>query len=201
MKPHSRTSLLALAILAFHAGASGDTIVQNGQVSGGPEPTTQDVFVNQFDTLGGTRQLNFIQLDFLTSMIGGYQTDGSGIPVHIFAQLDGNWSLNGSPLANTQALIDTIVANTTEGSATVFNTDPEQVMLTTPAEFAPWVGSGQLAMQVFTQFQISEDPPDIIFFSAGGAVRYTVTYDYTLVPGPGALALLIVGSLRRSRQR
>ena len=194
-------ALFVLPILAFQPGASADTIVQMGMVSGGPEPTTQDVFVDQFDTLGGTRQLNFIQLDFLTSMIGGYQTDGSGIPVHIFAQLDGNWSLNGSPLANTQALIDTIVANATEGSATVFNTDPQQVILTTPTEVAPWIGSSQLAMQVFTQFQLSEDPPDIIFFSAGGSIRYTVTYDFTVVPAPGALAILMIGAVRRSRRR
>jgi hypothetical protein len=192
---------IGVACLWAARTVSADTIVQNGIVSGVGDPQTQTVLINRFDTQGGTRQLNFIQLDFLTSVIGGYQTDGSGTPVHIFAQLDAEWSLGPQLLADTQALIDSIVANTNRGSATVFNSDPQQLILDQPGDLAPWIGSGQLGLSVFTQFQVSEDPADIIFFGAGGSVRYTVTYDYSIVPSPGAAAMLLIPLIGSRRRR
>ena len=191
----------AAPALFLSFAAFGDTIVQNGIVSGVGDPQTQTILINRFDTQGGTRQLNFVQLDFLTSVIGGYQTDGSGIPVHIFAQLDAEWSLGLQMLADTQALIDSIVANTTEGSATVFNSDPQRVILDQAGDMATWIGTGQLGLSVFTQFQVSEDPADIIFFGAGGSVRYTVTYDFNIVPAPAMMALLVIPVIRSRRKR
>jgi hypothetical protein len=188
------TVALACAVpcmLMFPGVARGDTIVQMGFLSGTGEPQTQSVFLNQFDTLGGTRQLNFVQLHFLTSVIGGFETNGSGVPVHIFAQLDANWSLAGQPLVNTQALIDTTILNTNVGSASVFNSDPHTLVLDQQPQLQPWIGSGQIELQAFTQFVVFDEPAGVIDFSAGGTVRYTVTYDYAAVPGPGGLAMLM----------
>jgi hypothetical protein len=52
-----------------------------------------------------------------------------------------------------------------------------------PADMAPWIGDGLITLTAFTEFVITEDPPGIILFGAGGTVRYTITYDYDVV-GP-----------------
>ncbi len=65
-----------------------------------------DIVLDQFDTMGGTRQLNFVQLDVLTSVIGGGQGDGSGIPVQCDASLTADYLLGVELLAFTQAVID-----------------------------------------------------------------------------------------------
>ena len=198
---HRSSILIFFPAAVLSLSAQADTIVQTGTISDLNAPPFRYVDITLFDTMGGTNQLNFVQIDFLTSIIGGYTTDGSGVPVHIFAQLDAEWVRNGVSLAITQALIDTIVPNTNEGSATVFNTDTAQVIFDQPADLATWIGTGTTFMGASTQFQVFEDPPDIIFFGAGGTVRWTVTYDYTVVPAPGALALLIVAGLHCRRRR
>jgi len=194
------TSITCVLFIASDLDAG--TVVQTGTVSGGTGPTTQDVLINQFDDLGGTLLLTKVQLDFLTSVIGGFTADGSGIPVQIFAQLDAEWSLDGNLLADTQALINTGIPNTNTNSATVFNTDTETVNINNPGALAAWTGNGTIALSVFTDFEVFENPAGIIGFGAGGTVRYTVTYDYVPVPAPGAAAILGVYALSpRSRRR
>ena len=166
---------------------SADQIVHEGQLSGEMgDPEVHDILIPQFDTLGGTRALNFIQIDYLTSVIGGGQAEGSGQPVHIYVQLDANYSLADESLADTMALIDYEHPNNNNNSFTLFNNDTEQVILDDPKAMQPWTGSDSLTMNAWTQFQLAVDPPDLISFSAGGTVRYTVTYDFDLVePTPG----------------
>lgn len=188
------------SIAVFPAIANADQIVQTGTISGAGDPMVQPLVLDQFDDMAGTLRLRWVRMDLLTSVIGGYTGDGSGIPVHIFAQLDAEYSLNGTLLADTQALIDTIVPNTSQNSATVFNTDTADVFINDDIELIPWIGTGDITLDVFTQFQVSEDPADIIFFSAGGTVRYTVTYNYS-VPAPGAAALLACGAMFGGRRR
>jgi hypothetical protein len=173
------TGVALFSLLAVAALCHSDQIVQEGYVSGPPDPHFQELPLDQFDTMGGTRQLNFVQLDFLTSIIGGYTTDGSGVEVHIYAQLDADYYLDSGLLAATQALIDSIVPNTgVPTPISVFNTDTEQVIIDQPQDMVPWIGSGQIILDVFTQFIVWEEPPNVIYFDAGGTVRYTVTYDY-----------------------
>jgi hypothetical protein len=192
------TSVVIGAVVPHvHAGS----IVQEGSLSGGAGPMVQDVVLEQFDDQGGTLELKSVQLDFLTSIIGGYTTDGSGIAVDIFAQLDAEWSLAGELIADTQALISATVPNTNVFSPTVFNTDTESVVINDPAGLAAWIGPSTIALQVFTQFQVSEDPAGIIFFGAGGTVRYTVTYDFNVVPAPAAGLVMMLGATMISPRR
>lgn len=198
--PHLVIASLITAIVA--GGASAGSIVQTGIVSGSGAPMTQDVILNQFDDQGGTLALTKVQMDFLTSVSGGFTATGSGVPVHIIAQLDAEWSLDGNLIADTQALVDTVVPNTSPISASVFNTDTASYMINNPGALAAWTGTGTIALQVFTQLQVSEDPAGIIGFGAGGTVRYTVTFEYAPVPAPSAIALLgIAGCVRRRRRR
>ena len=83
MKNIFRIALLCGTLAA--APTLADVLVIEGYLSGTGEPHYQDFDVPQFDDQGGTRTLNFVQLDFLTSVRGGYQLDDSGGFVEIFA--------------------------------------------------------------------------------------------------------------------
>ena len=37
---------------------------------------------------------------------------------------------------------------------------------------------------MFTEFEVWDDPPDVVYFGAGGTVHYSITYDYTFDPLP-----------------
>lgn len=194
-------SFLAAVGLSWSA-ASADQIVQMDILSGGTGAQSHDIMLDQFDTLGGTRQLDFIQFDFLTSVIGGYQTDGSGTAVDILARLTADYDFDGMPLGQTEALIQSTVTNNGPPVApTVFNTDTDQAIRNQPAFLAAWTGTGQVTMHADTFFEVSETPPGVINFGAGGTVRYTVTYEYSLVPEPMSAAFLVVMGLTLLRHR
>jgi hypothetical protein len=165
------------------APALADVIVYEGMLEGSGEPHYQDFDVPQFDDQDGARTLNFVQLDFITSIRAGYECDGSGGVVEIYARLDANYYLGAELLAETQALIWDHVNNHWEGAAQLFDTDEEQVVIDEPPDMAPWIGDGWVTLTAFTEFVVYSDPPDLINFGAGGSVRYAVTYDYDVV-GP-----------------
>jgi hypothetical protein len=187
--------LLTVTVFLCGAAAHADQIVQAGSLEGGLGMEVHEIFIDQFDEMSGTNQLNFVQLDFLTSLIGGGQSNGSGVPTQIFAQLSADYFLDDIVLAETGALIDTIITNVgPPGPFTVFNTDTEQLIFDQPAELAAWIGSDQLLITAITDFAFFEDPFDSVGFSAGGTVNYSVTYDFTTIPEPSAV-MLLVGAL------
>jgi hypothetical protein len=175
----STTCLLAALLLSAN-GTTG-TIVQSGSVSGGAMPMIQDVVVRQFDDRGGALELQSVLLEVQTSVIGGGTSTGMGPPdTTVFARLDGDFYLLGRLLVDTQAIISAVINNSGPQVAnTFFDTDSGQNLLQRPAALEPWLGSGVVALQVFTQFQIDEDPPDTVFFGAGGGIQWTLTYVYT----------------------
>lgn len=181
-----RTAFAFLALALSSGAARADEIVQEGNLSGAKGgPDMHSIVLDQFDDLGGTRALNFVQLDFLTSTVGGGTTTGSGIPVNINVTLSADYLLGAQTLAETEALIDVDIPNTgPPTSFSAFNTDTEQVVIDQPADLAPWLGSGDIELTGITEFHIVLTPPDEIEFSAGGTVRYTVTYDYSVLPVP-----------------
>jgi hypothetical protein len=187
--------LLTVTVFLCGAAAHADQIVQAGSLEGGLGMEVHEIFIDQFDEMSGTNQLNFVQFDFLTSLIGGGQSNGSGVPTQIFAQLSADYFLDDIVLAETGALIDTIITNVgPPGPFTVFNTDTEQLIFDEPAELAAWIGSDQILITAITDFAFDENPFDSVGFSAGGTVNYSVTYDFTTIPEPSAV-MLLVGAL------
>lgn len=188
-------SLLTVTVFLFGVRVQADQIVQTGSLDGGLGMEVHEIFIDQFDEISGANQLNFVQFDFLTSLIGGGQSNGSGVPTQIFAQLSADYFLDDTMLAETEALIDTTITNAGSPSAfTVFNTDTEQLIFNQPEELAAWIGSGQIQLTAFTDFAFEEDPFDSVGFSAGGTVNYSVTYDFTAIPEPSAV-MVLVGAL------
>lgn len=171
-------SVLLASLVAIPVAA--EQIVVEGTLSGGSgDPTNHTISIDQFDTLGDTRVLNFVQLDFLTSTIGGGTTDGSGIPVHLNSQLSSMYSIAGEMIAAPYAVIDYVHPNSSPASFTLFDTDTAGVAYTSPGDLLAWIGSDVITIEAVTQLQVWADPPDIVDFSAGGTVRYTVTFDYS----------------------
>ena len=166
--------LLSFPALAFDGS---QTIVQSGSLSGGGGPSTQVVQLAQFDDQGGTRVLESVELSVLTHVIGGCQTNGSGIPTTIHAELDAVFSIGARRLVATEAVIGATLPNTGPPTAlTFFDNDPGAVTIAGAAGLAPWIGDGRVRLDAFTQFEVSEDPPQSVFFSAGGGVQWTATY-------------------------
>ncbi|MFT5049763.1 MAG: hypothetical protein ACI8QZ_001156 [Chlamydiales bacterium] len=195
-----KATLVLLALALSSAPLSADVIVQEGMLDGNKGgPDMHAIALDQFDTQGGTRVLNFVQLDLLTSTVGGGTTTGTGIAVNIGVTLSADYLLGMQTLANTEAVIDLDVANNGAPTAfSAFNTDTEEVVIDQPGDMAPWIGPGQIDLTGVTEFHIVLTPEGEIDFSAGGTVRYTLTYDY-LVVGPvpalpvwGLLALTLV---------
>lgn len=179
MSRHERLIIPLICLLTVALGSAADELVQEGYLQGSGEPQWQELLLDQFDTLGGSLQLTLVQIDLLTSIRGGYQTDGSGTAVDIYAELDADYHLSGSALATTEALIEMTVANSgSPGSVSVGDSDTAQALIDQAVDLAPWIGSGQITLDVFTQFIVQENPPDVIFFGAGGTVYYSVTYHF-----------------------
>ncbi|MHC4080876.1 MAG: hypothetical protein ACYS15_14650 [Planctomycetota bacterium] len=171
----------------FTAAARADTIVQEGSLSGyAGEPQYQDIPLQQFDTMGGTRQLNFIQLDFVTAVIGGGMTPQSGSPVSIYVMLQADYYLGPQLLAETMAVVDIQIGPSGPSHPfSVFDNDIAQVVLDQPADMEAWIGEGQITMTAFVHMILEEDPPGGAQFSASGSVNYSVTYDYDVITVPG----------------
>ncbi|MBT8485688.1 MAG: hypothetical protein KJO43_08915 [Phycisphaerae bacterium] len=182
----TRPWVLALVLLVGGGDAVADEIVQEGSLSGpAGEPVTHEIVLSPFDSALGT--LNFVRLDFLTSVIGGGETDGSGIAVHILARLTADYAFLGEVIAETEALVDTVIPNTGPPIAfTVFGTDTATVLYDRAGTLGKWIGHDDVLMTAVVQLTVTEDPAGILGFGAGGTVRYTVTYDYE--PAPACVA-------------
>jgi len=161
-----KTIITILATLACPAIAGADTITQIGSLSGVGGPQTQPLVVAAFDDMGGMRQL-------------GGQTNSSGIPTHVTVDLIAEYSLNSNLLVATHAMIDITMPNNGPLIAfSVFDTDTQTGNFNQPVDLAPWIGTGNLTLDVFTSFLIVETPPGSLSFGAGGSVNYELVYEY-----------------------
>lgn len=183
-----RTTVVTLMVASLFLPVSvalGGQIVQTGTLNGAGAPMTQPLMLNAFDDQGGTLQLTSVTIDALTSIGGGYTTDGSGVSVDVDASLVADYSLAGTLLVETEAVIDLTVPNNGPPIAvSVFDNDTDMTTITDPADLAAWTGSAgaTVTLDVFTSFTIVETPPGVIFFGAGGSVQYTVTYEFEPAP-------------------
>lgn len=195
------SAAMGMIAAGITSAASADQIVQMGSISGGLGQQMQDIVLDQFDTQGGALVLNFVQLDFLTAVIGGGMSNGTGQPTDVFASLSVDYFLGAELLAETEAVIDFQVSNNTSSSFTLFDNDTAQVTIMDPAMLAPWIGPGSVIMTAFSDFIQSETPEGSVSFNSGGSVQYTVTYDFSAIPAPGSIAALGVSSLLFGRRR
>jgi hypothetical protein len=178
-----RSLAALLTVILPAAGAAGGTIVQNGSL---PGPGTHDVVLDQFDTLGGTRQLDAVTILANTFFSGGYQTDGSGIAVDFSVTLSADYFLDETLLVETEALVAGTVPNTTAIAVSFFDNDQDETTLLD--DLGAWSGKGTITLTAITDLVIVEDPPGIIGVGAGGSAQWTVTYDYSeLTPCPADL--------------
>jgi hypothetical protein len=177
---------LALAApLAFAAATGADTIVQEGSLSGKAGPPTEHVItLDLFDTMGGTRELNFVRLDLFITLFAEAVTNGSGGSVDILASLSADYSfVDGPPIAGTEAIIDETVENVGPPIAYLYlDEDMATVTYDLPDDLAPWIGVGTIDLMAVAQMIVADEPPGVIEFSAAGSVTYTATYDYDEVP-------------------
>jgi hypothetical protein len=182
----SSTLIAVVSILsAAVVPAAADTIVQEGSLEGPAGQKNHHLIdLVQFDTLGGTRQLRFVRLEFSTWLFAESVTNGAGGTVHATASLSIDYSfLSGEPIADTFANIDVMVDNTGKPVATLYlDTDEPAVEYTQPAQLAPWIGSGGITLAAVGLMTVAADPPGVIEWFAGGLVQYRVIYDFIAVP-------------------
>jgi hypothetical protein len=168
-------------VLTLGAPTPGDTIVQEGFLSGYPgQVETFEIPLQQFDIQDGLLQLNFVQLDFLTSFVGGAQSTGEGGQhTRIHVVLDADYFLDGELLAETHAETKLVVHhNGPPLPISFFDSDEAHVTLLAPDELQPWIGTGEIVMTAEVLFLFEETPPGGASASAGGSVDWSVTYDF-----------------------
>jgi len=177
-------ALVSGLVLASSATAGDGTVVQTGAL---PGPGVTDIVLDQFDTQGGTRALDSVQLDFFTFFSGGYQTDGSGVAVDVLVSLTADYQLDATLLGETEARLEFTVPNTGPAVAvSFFDTDSDMTLLDTDLD--AWIGDATITLTAESTFTIDEDPPGVIFTGAGGSAEYTVTYTYVdVAPCPADL--------------
>lgn len=172
-------------------GASADTIVQEGGLSGSAGPPTEHLIeLDRFDTLDGTRQLNFVLLEFTTALFAESVTTGAGGFVDASAELWADYfHLDGPLIAETDTSISVTVDNFEPPVATLYlDIDEVAVEYVSPRDLAPWIGTGTIVLSATAQLTVLESPPDVIEWFAGGEVTYRVTYDFDpVVPCPADL--------------
>jgi hypothetical protein len=199
MKTKPLTIFTIVSCATISPFAEAETIVQTGTLNVPAGTQNQIVSFNQFDTLGGTRQLNSVQLDFLTTVSGSYQTIGLGIPISFFAKADADWFFNSNQVGDTQAVFSTSFLDVFPGTFTFFNADTDQAIFNQQADLLPWIGTGQTSLTATTKLQMDQAP--LISFTAVGTAKYTVTYDFTLVPGAPSLAFIGIALIMPRRRR
>jgi hypothetical protein len=108
--------------------------------------------------------------------------------VSISVLLSADYSLNEALLAETAAIIDTVIPNTgNPTSFSLFDNDFAEVVIDDVFGLAPWIGTGQIMLDAVVEFNIDVFPPDEISFSAGGSIDYTVTYNFDVLPAADAI--------------
>jgi hypothetical protein len=154
------------------------TVVQTGSLPGNGTGQLQDFELHQFDDQAGALVLESVTVELFTAVSGGGTSTTAGEPTHIEAHRSADVLLAGQPLVETEAIIDTTIANTAAFAFSVFDTDSAQTVLGTPSELAPWAGPGTITLTSFTLITVDEQPRNTVFFGAGGSSTYTMTYAY-----------------------
>lgn len=174
-----------IAPLVLAPVVAADTIVQEGFLSGSAgAPNEHYIDLLQFDTLDGTRVLNFVRLEFTNTLFAESVTNGAGGFVQASASLSTIYSfLGGGPIADVLASIETTVDNSGKPVATLYlDIDEVAVEYDSPASLERWIGSGGITLFAIAQMLVTADPPGVIEWGGSGMVEYRVIYDFDLAP-------------------
>jgi len=204
---------------AMCASASAGLISHNGSL---PTTTTNwstNIDVPQFDDMGGTRVLKSISV-FLGGTVSGTakgeSLDNAPTVVDLFLKADISLSLGGSQLAIVIPVADASFNATAHDGTVDFGgssgatfsnlnaTDSVKELLTLGGDdLSPWIGGGNVTLVGAATGTSSGSGAGnlILSFATDASLSWMVSYDYNIVPAPGAAALFglagVVGIRRR----
>lgn len=198
--------------------ASADTESHTG--SFGPQSTNwlEAFDVPQFDTQGGLRVLDCVEIFLKGTVSGTAQAESlDAEPADISLNLQATISLSMGmtqlavviPVANTlfsaSAFDGTIDFGGTSGATfqSLMQMDQTTTLLTAPGDLAPWIGAGLVGLSGDADGQSFGSGAGnlVTVFLTDGAMEFEVTYSFTVVPTPGAMALAGVAGLVGLRRR
>jgi hypothetical protein len=176
-------------------------------------PGSQSLQFNLFDDMGGTRQLQLVEI-FLNITIGAgvKATNDSQIPAEFFAvNLSGFTQVNFGGLSAT-GLTDKTEAVPDDDLPIMpgetwdfgFVSDSDSASNSTASNLQNFIGVGTMNALVngsggFSVQGVADATLVLSDFGASGDV--TIVYHYKLIPAPGALALLGLAGLVGTRRR
>ncbi len=178
-------ALSVASLAAMCAAASADEIVQEGFLSGSAGPVNEhSIDIERFDTLGGSRTLLEVRLDFTTILFAESVTNGAGGVVHGTAALWADYFFaDGTPIAETSTSHDVMIDNTGKPVATLYlDIDEVSVSFVKPDALAPWTGTGSITLEALAQLTVAADPAGVVEWFAGGEVSWRATYVFEATP-------------------
>jgi hypothetical protein len=159
--------------------ATADVIVQTGEIV---QLGESEIVLDQFDDLGGTRELNFVQIDLYSRIFGGFTTSGIGGNVRVKATFDQDYFLDSHRLAGTHVQFADVLSNDHVVAFSFLVDDSDQGAIAQSHKLVPWIGTGQITLNSFGEMIWDINPIEgLMDYGAGLHSDYTVTYDYTVL--------------------
>ncbi|MHC4768713.1 MAG: hypothetical protein ACYTEI_08385 [Planctomycetota bacterium] len=179
MKCYPVVAVFALGMGLSAGPATADVIVQMGEITHLGET---EIILDQFDDVGGTRELNFVQIDLYSRMAGGFTTSGIGGNVRVRATFDQDYFLDGQQLAGTHVQFADTRPNDYVAAFSFLVDDSDEDVISQPHKLVPWIGTGQITLTAFGDFVWDIHPIEgLLDYVANLHADYTVTYDYTVL--------------------
>lgn len=211
------TSLIAAALISMSGAGQATTfdLVYSENFAFPLSPNQQNLAFPQFDTLGGTRVLKQVVLDFAATVGAGAtaENDSSLAAPSFQLNLSGFITVDGPDLSGfagineirSQALTPTDGVTGSGSDFHNFGFVSDNVLGSdSTAMLAPYIGLGNVNFLVagsagFSFSGTTDATLGIIDLGASGKV--TLTYKYDLIPTPGAASLFAVAGLVGIRRR
>lgn len=215
----NKTCMLAALVAAISGSAHAATITHNGSKAISTTSWTENFSIPQFDDMGGNRVLDLVKLTLSGDVVGDANVESlnqgaSNVMVNLQATI--TMTLMGDvlgvviPVAN-----ESFMAGTFDGSidfsgssgamfADLMGSDMTMTTLVNGVDdLSPFIGNGNVplvANAVGTSNGSGAGNLILQFFTDAG-LDFSVTYDYHLVPTPGAASLLGLAGIAATRRR
>jgi len=177
MKCYPVIAVFALGMGLSAGPATADVIVQTGEIA---QLGETEIVLDQFDDMGGTRELNFVQIDLYSRIFGGFTTSGIGGNVRVKATFDQDYFLDSRLLAATHVQFADMLSNDYVVAFSFLVDDSDQSVISQSHKLVPWIGTGQITVNAFGEMIWDVNPTEgLQDYGAGLHADYTFTYDYT----------------------